>query len=128
MLTFDEWQAKHGPNGGAYDIEQQRAGWDAAMAQARAEIALLEKGHAAVLRQFGKMANSMSATITTRLEQHLYAALKRIQSYQPPYKLRRSAMRIYGVEGDEAIEMAYENVLQEASNATKGLRLAKGGT
>ena len=28
--SFDEWQAKHGPNGGAYDIEMQRAGWVAA--------------------------------------------------------------------------------------------------
>jgi hypothetical protein len=27
-MTFDEWQQKHGPNGGAYDIEMQRAGWD----------------------------------------------------------------------------------------------------
>ncbi len=29
---FEEWQAKHGPNGGAYDIEMQRAGWNGAMA------------------------------------------------------------------------------------------------
>lgn len=29
-MTFDEWQQKHGPNGGAYDIEMMRAGWDAA--------------------------------------------------------------------------------------------------
>ena len=27
-MTFDEWQAKHGPNGGAFDIEMQRAGWN----------------------------------------------------------------------------------------------------
>ena len=27
-MTFEEWQGKHGPNGGAYDIEMQRAGWD----------------------------------------------------------------------------------------------------
>lgn len=27
-MTFEEWQEKHGPNGGAYDIEMQRAGWD----------------------------------------------------------------------------------------------------
>ncbi len=33
-MTFDEWQAKHGPNGGAYDIEQQRAGWEGALAHA----------------------------------------------------------------------------------------------
>ena len=29
-MTFEEWQAKHGPNGGAYDIDMQRAGWVAA--------------------------------------------------------------------------------------------------
>ena len=29
-MTFEEWQQKHGPNGGAYDIEMMRAGWDAA--------------------------------------------------------------------------------------------------
>ena len=27
-MTFEEWQGKHGPNGGAYGIEMQRAGWD----------------------------------------------------------------------------------------------------
>lgn len=27
-MTFEEWQEKHGPNGGAYDIEMLRAGWD----------------------------------------------------------------------------------------------------
>lgn len=30
-MTFDEWQAKHGPNGAAYDIDMQRAGWNAAL-------------------------------------------------------------------------------------------------
>jgi len=30
-MTFKEWQDKHGPNGGEYDIEMQRAGWDGAM-------------------------------------------------------------------------------------------------
>lgn len=27
-MKFEEWQEKHGPNGGAYDIEMQKAGWD----------------------------------------------------------------------------------------------------
>ena len=30
-LTFAGWQAKHGPNGAAYDIEMQQAGWDGAI-------------------------------------------------------------------------------------------------
>ena len=54
--------------------------------------------------------------------QRLYDALKRIASYTPPEKLRRTAMKDYGLEGDEAIEMAYDNVIQEAKNAIKGMR------
>lgn len=27
-MKFEEWQQKYGPNGAAYDIEMQRAGWD----------------------------------------------------------------------------------------------------
>jgi hypothetical protein len=30
-MSFEEWHAKHGPNGGAYDIEMQRAGWGGAI-------------------------------------------------------------------------------------------------
>lgn len=32
-MNFDEWQAAHGPNGGAYDIEMQRAGWNGRQAE-----------------------------------------------------------------------------------------------
>lgn len=65
-------------------------------------------------------------------EQRLYDALKRIASYTPPEKLRKHSQRVYGLDGEEAIEMAYENVIQEAKNATKGMRRpvvpkAKGG-
>lgn len=55
-------------------------------------------------------------------ELKLYAALKRIRAYSSPDDLRRVAEKRYGLEGDEAIEMAYENVLQEATNALKGYR------
>lgn len=55
-------------------------------------------------------------------EQKLYDALKRIGSYTPPEKLRRTSERTYGLEGDEAIEMAYENVIQEAKNALRGMK------
>ena len=55
----------------------------------------------------------------------LYTALKRIASYTPPDKLRREAMKMYGLEGDEAISMAYENVLNEAKMAIKGMRRPK---
>ena len=61
----------------------------------------------------------------TDLEIRLYTALKRITCYDAPAKLRRRAERDYGLSGDEAIEYAYENVLQEARNGLKGIRLPK---
>ena len=54
--------------------------------------------------------------------QRLYDALKRISAYQSPEQLHRSAQKQYGLPGDEAIEMAYENVLSEAKAAIKGMR------
>lgn len=55
-------------------------------------------------------------------EQRLYDALKRIAQYESPAKLRRTAERSYGLSPDEAIEMAYENVIEEAKQAIKGVR------
>jgi hypothetical protein len=66
--------------------------------------------------------------IVTDLEIRLYTALKRITCYDTPSKLRRRAERDYGLSGDEAIEYAYENVLQEARNGIKGVRLPKAGS
>lgn len=58
-------------------------------------------------------------------EARLYDALKRITAYLDPEKLRKVAERKYGLEPEEAIEMAYENVLQEAKNAIRGMRRPK---
>jgi hypothetical protein len=58
----------------------------------------------------------------TNLELRLYTALKLITCYDTPARLRKRAGRDYGLSGDEAIEYAYENVLQEAKNALKGVR------
>lgn len=58
-------------------------------------------------------------------EQKLYDALKRITQYDMPDRLRRRAERDYGLDGDEAIEMAYENVLIEAKKAIAGMRRTK---
>ena len=55
-------------------------------------------------------------------QQQLYDALKRIAAYSPPENLRKHSGRVYGLDGDEAIEMAYENVIQEAKNAIRGMR------
>lgn len=58
----------------------------------------------------------------TPLELRLYLALKRITCYDTPSKLRKRSERDYGLQGDEAIEYAYENVLSEAKQAIKGVR------
>ncbi len=59
---------------------------------------------------------------TTNLEIRLWGYLKRITQYDPPDRLRKRAEKDYGVSGDEAIEMAYDNVRMEAANALKGVR------
>ena len=59
-------------------------------------------------------------------EQRYFDALKRISQYESPERLRRNAEKDYGLEGDEAIEMAYENVIHEAKTAVKGRRRPKG--
>ena len=62
---------------------------------------------------------------STPLEIRLYDALKRIAAYQSPETLQRRAERDWGVDGAEAVEMAYENVLLEAKSATKGIRIRR---
>lgn len=54
----------------------------------------------------------------------LYDALRRIASYTPPDRMKRDNERGrgYGLDADEEIEMAYENVIQEAKLATRGMR------
>ena len=59
-------------------------------------------------------------------EMQYFRVLKRISTYTEPDKLRRSAEKQYGLSGDEAIEMAYDNVLNEARLAVKGKRKPKG--
>ncbi len=62
--------------------------------------------------------------MTTR-EQKMYAALKRIASYSPPERLRKTSESDYGLSPEEALEYAYENVLTEAKNAIRGMRAPK---
>lgn len=61
-------------------------------------------------------------------EQRLYDALKRITAYMPPERLGEVCEKKYGLEREEAIEMAYENVLAEAARAIKGMRRPKSKT
>jgi len=67
----------------------------------------------------------MKRTITTELELYLFATLKRITGYQSPERLRRNSVTEYGLDANEAIEMAYENVIEEARSAVKGLRVPR---
>lgn len=64
-------------------------------------------------------------TASPSKEQSLYDALKRIAAYQKPERLSANAERDYGVSAEEAIEMAYENVLNEAAGAIRGMRRPK---
>lgn len=53
----------------------------------------------------------------------LYDALKRTAAYQSPEKIRRFGAKQWGLDdASEAIEMAYENVLEEAKSAIRGMR------
>lgn len=49
-------------------------------------------------------------------------ALERIKSYQSPSELHRNSERDWGLDYEEALEMAYENVLNEAKSGLKGVR------
>jgi hypothetical protein len=58
-------------------------------------------------------------------ELRYFDALKRITKYQTPEQLRKHSMRDYALSYYEALEMAYENVIQEAKNAVLGKRRPK---
>ena len=68
--------------------------------------------------------NSQTAKEPTR-EQRLFDALKRITKYMDSETLHLTAEKKYGLSGDEAVEMAYENVRMEAVNAIRGMRRPK---
>lgn len=57
-------------------------------------------------------------------EQRYFDVLKRIASYAPPDRLKRDEERGigYGLGSDEVVDMAYENVIEEAKRATRGRR------
>lgn len=56
----------------------------------------------------------------------LYTSLKKIaKHYQTPSQLRRASQKQYGLEYEEALEYAYENIQLEAAKAIKGVRLPK---
>jgi len=58
-------------------------------------------------------------------EQQYYDALKMITKYLQPEKLRRCSEKEYGLEYEDALEYAYENVLLTAREAIRGQRRPK---
>lgn len=54
--------------------------------------------------------------------QTLYDALRRIARYSAPERLRTRCEKDYGLGYHEALEYAYENVLQDAKSATHAMR------
>lgn len=59
-------------------------------------------------------------------EQRYFDTLKRIaHQYDTVEQVKKSAGRRYGLEPDEALEMAYENLQNEARVAIKGKRRPK---
>ena len=57
-------------------------------------------------QQFNKMLNS----------------LKKIKAYQTPDRLRKDSEKDWGLDFEEAIEMAYENIQSEAAFASKNVK------
>lgn len=55
----------------------------------------------------------------------MFDALKAITQYQKPKKLKERSWDDYGVGPEDAVEMAYENVLDEARLGIKGMRRPK---
>ena len=53
----------------------------------------------------------------------LHALKKIAKGYQTPDQLRRNAEKEYGLDYEESLEYAYENIQSLAKSATKGVRI-----
>ena len=58
-------------------------------------------------------------------EQRYFDALKQITKYESVERLRKHSERNWGLAYEEALEMAYENVINEARSAIRGKRRPK---
>lgn len=66
--------------------------------------------------------------ITERQKQQfnkMLDTLRRIKYYQSTSQLRRDSEKDWGLEYTDALEMAYENIQQEASISCKGIKPLK---
>lgn len=71
------------------------------------------------------MSADKSDDVSTTPERRMYDALKRISKYTDAETLHLIAEKKYGLSGEEAIEMAYDNVRMDAFNAIRGMRRPK---
>lgn len=56
-------------------------------------------------------------------EQRMFDTLKEIsKGYMTPKQMRRNAEKSYGIDYEEMLEYAYENIQQLAALAIKGMR------
>lgn len=55
-------------------------------------------------------------------QQRLYDALKRITQYDTPTRLKKDSRGDWGLDYEEALEMSYENIQEEAKSALKGIK------
>lgn len=53
----------------------------------------------------------------------LMTSAQKKQFNQTPEKMRRDCKKNYGLDFEETIEMAYENIQEVAKRASKGLKL-----
>lgn len=44
------------------------------------------------------------------------------KGYQTPAQIRKNATEQYGLDPEEVLEMSYQNIQNEASNAVKGVK------
>lgn len=59
----------------------------------------------------------------TEREQKMFDTLKKIaKAYMTTAKLRKQSNGLYGLEYEEALEMAYENIQRDAAEAIRGMR------
>lgn len=61
----------------------------------------------------------------TQFNMMRHTLIKISKEYQTPKQLRRDSEGQYGLDFEEAIEMSYENIQNEASFCVKGIRELK---
>ncbi|MBD2700127.1 hypothetical protein IC229_05740 [Spirosoma sp. BT702] len=53
---------------------------------------------------------------------NMLSTLKKIaKDYQSPYVLSKNSQKLYGLDYEEALEMAYENIQGDAARAIQGV-------